>query len=79
MDFGTVDGMSGGIGVFVKTVDKIGGTLQILHNICPHIPRGTHRGAKFAYLNDVRSNDVEVVPFQEGLLTLADAVVVRLH
>ena len=28
LDFGTTNGMSGRIGVFVKTVDKIGGTLH---------------------------------------------------
>ena len=76
LDFGTADGMSGGIGVFVKTVDKVGGTLQILHNICPHIPRGTHRGSIFAYLNDVRSHDIEVVPFQEDLLAPVDETVI---
>ena len=76
LDFGTTDGMTGGIGVFVETVDKIGGTLQILHNMCPHIPRGNHRGTEFAYLNDIRSKDVEIIPFQEELLTLANAVVV---
>ena len=64
------------IGVFVKTIDKIRGTLQILHNICPHIPRSVHRGAKFAYLNDVQSNDVKVVPFHKALLAPADETVI---
>ena len=68
--------MTGGIGVFVETVDKVGGTLQILHNICPNIPRGTHRGAKFAYLNNVQSHDIEVVPFQEDLLAPVDETVI---
>ena len=68
--------MSGGIGVFVQTKDKIGITLQIHHNVCHHISRGTHRGKDFAYLNNVQSNDVKVVPFQEELLAIADELVV---
>ena len=50
LDFCTTNGMRGGIGVFIKTIDKIGGTLQILHNSCPHIPRGAHHENKFACL-----------------------------
>ena len=76
LDFGTADGMSGGFGVFVKIVDKIGGALQILDNICPHIPQGTHRGAKFAYLDGVRSHDIKVVPFHEELLAPVDKTVI---
>ena len=76
MDFGITNRMSGGIGVFVQTKDKIGITLQIHHNVCHHISRGTHRGKDFAYLNNVQSNDVKVVPFQEELLAIADELVV---
>ena len=48
LDFGIAKGMSGCVGVFVQTIEKIGGTLKILHNICPHISRGAHRGTEFA-------------------------------
>ena len=45
LDFGTTDdGMAGGIGVFVETVDKIRGTLQIIHNICHTLPEATTEG-----------------------------------
>ena len=67
--------MSDGIGVFVKMTDKLGSTLQILHNICPHTSRSNHRGDIFifAYLNDIHSGDVEVVSFQQELLAVTES------
>ena len=68
--------MSGGIGVFVKKADKLGGTVKIFHNICPHITRGSHRGKEFAYFNDVQSDDIEVVTFEQELLAISNKSVV---
>ena len=65
LNFSIANGMSRGL-VFVQTIDKIGGTLHIFHNICLYISWGAHRGNKFVYLNDVQSNDIKWFPFKKS-------------
>lgn len=36
LDLGISNGMNGGVMVFVETVDKQGGTHQVIHNIIKH-------------------------------------------
>ena len=75
LDLGIANGMNGGIGVFVETTDHPGGTLQVLHNICP-FSGAAHQGTLFAYPNGVQNKEVEVIPFQQELLSKTDEVIV---
>lgn len=62
LDFEISNGMNGGVIVFVENVNKAGGTLQVIHNICKH-QRRTYHGVLFAYFNIVRDSKMDVIPF----------------
>ena len=68
-------GMNGGLIVFVEETDKLGGSIQVLHNIVVN-PRGDHQNVTFTYYNDVKDRAVESVPFQKVLLVETDEVIV---
>ena len=60
MDVGPAIGMNGGLVVFMETRDKLGGTLQFLHNIALHTS-GDNCNAAFAYFGNVEDGGVESV------------------
>ena len=52
--------MNGGLIDFVEATDKLGITLQVIHNIAPN-PGDDHRNVVFAYYNDVEEVKVGIV------------------
>ena len=66
-------GMNGGLIVFVEATDKLGGTLQVIHNIAPN-PGDDHHNVVFAYYNDVEEGEVETIPFLKSMLAETDEV-----
>mmetsp|Transcript_42607 Transcript_42607/g.48267 ORF Transcript_42607/g.48267 Transcript_42607/m.48267 type:complete len:191 (-) Transcript_42607:1462-2034(-) len=75
MDVGPASGMNGGLIAFIEKCDKLGGTLQFLHNVSLHTS-GENCNVTFAYFGDVEEGEFESVPFQKNLLGEADSVIV---
>ena len=74
-DMGPATGINGGLIVFVEETDKLGGAIQVLHNVTVN-PRGDHRNVAFIYYNDVEDVAVESIPFQKALLAETDDVII---
>ena len=74
-DMGPATGMNGGLIVFVEAINKLGGTIQVLHNIAVH-PSGDQHNVPFVFYNDVKDWAVESVTFQKYLLAKTDEVIV---
>ena len=53
---------TGGLIVFVEEIDKLGGSIQALHNVAMN-PRGDHQNVAFAYYDDVEDGAVDSIPF----------------
>mmetsp|Transcript_31582 Transcript_31582/g.35347 ORF Transcript_31582/g.35347 Transcript_31582/m.35347 type:complete len:152 (+) Transcript_31582:224-679(+) len=75
MNVGPASGMNGGLIVFMEKCDKLGGTLQFLHNVSLHTS-GENCNVPFAYFGDFEEGEVESIPFQKNLLDEADAVII---
>ena len=73
MDVGPANGMKSGLVAFMEACDKLGGTLQFLHNVSLHTS-GENCNVAFAFFGDVEEGEVKSVPFQKGLLGETDAV-----
>ena len=58
----------GCIGVMVDKPGQPGGVLQVLHGVAKHTPRDAQRGKTYAYVDDVRGIDVNIVELNLGLL-----------
>ena len=74
-DMEPATGMNGGLIVFVEDTSKLGGTIQVLHNVAVN-PRGDHQNVAFSFYNDVKDRAVEFVPFKKAFLVETDEVIV---
>ena len=59
----------------MEVSDKLGGTLQVLHNITVN-PRDEYLKVVFVYYNDVEDGDVATIPFQKSVLAETNEVIV---
>ena len=75
IDIGLATEMNGGHILFVEATNKLGGTVQVLHNMVVH-PSGDHCNAPFDFYNYVEIGAVESVLFQKALLAETDEMIV---